>query len=123
MPPRLAHTARRAANSALKHVAVVTVRRDAAHSGLRSPNRIGGRRRIAATDPIGRSGMGQGHLQPPSRLRCAPKLRTVGIESRLKAAPRRKIARGWPLSMSQPNSSGDTIPPRLNPVVTNPNTL
>src|SRR5205085_10010689 len=57
------------------------------------------------------------------RLSARRKLRTVGIESRLHPAATRKIAPGCPWSISQPNSSGDMMPPTLKPVVTNPNTL
>src|ERR1700674_1724250 len=93
-----------------------------------APGRVGGsapcfdpteQRRVAVCG----TGAGQTHARLSSGSRRAAKVRTVGIDSKLQPAPNRKIARGCPWSMSHPNSSGDTMPPRLKPVVTNPNTL
>ena len=48
---------------------------------------------------------------------------TVTIATRLKAATPRNTSRGLPWSMMAPKISGATMPPRLKPVVTKPNTL
>src|SRR5579885_3166589 len=48
---------------------------------------------------------------------------TVNRDSSVTPTTTRKTARGSPRSMSQPKHRGPTTPPRLNPVVTNPNTF
>src|SRR6266516_3247952 len=93
------------------------------YRGLRAGLDTTGQHGIAATVTLGGRDARQAHARLSCGLRRRAKPRTVGIETRLQHAPSRKIARGCPWSMSQPNSSGDTMPPRLKPVVTNPNTL